>query len=98
MDGPLLSRSQPPKVGWALVPLKTDAEDVEEKESIFETSVATEVSDIRNLNNEFQLMKFHPVNGVLLIGHVTFPNPNELPPPDQVFTPPPLPLPQLLSA
>lgn len=34
----------------------TDAEDeMEEEESIFETSIATEDTDIRNLNNYFQL-------------------------------------------
>lgn len=70
-----------------------DAEDVEEEESIFETSVATEDSDIRSLNNDFQLMNVQRVNGVLQIGSIiyTAPDIDNLPPPPQVFPPPPLP-------
>lgn len=73
-----------------------DAEDIEEEESIFETSVATEDSDIRGLNKDFQLMDYPRINGVLQIGSIIFTAPeiDNLPPPAQIFPQFQLPPPQ----
>lgn len=73
-----------------------DAEDIEEEESIFETSVATEDSDIRGLNKDFQLMDYPRINGVLQIGSNIFTAPeiDNLPPPAQIFPQFQLPPPQ----